>query len=194
MERSTDTTQSKKTVYLMVTYAIFTALICIFAPMSIPIGPIPISLTNLVLYISLFIIYTRGSLVSYTVYLLLGIAGLPVFSGYVGGLAKLAGPTGGYLIGFYPMLIIAGITFRSTLKLNKKLHLGLTFLSLVIGTLVAYAFGTVWFVLQMECTCEYALSVCVIPFIPFDLIKIIIAMILGEAVRKPLLKQGLIER
>lgn len=193
-QSTTKSSKNRSSIYLIASYAIFVALICIFAPMSVPIGPIPISLTNLILYFSIFILATKGSLASYIVYLLLGAVGLPVFSGYAGGVAKLAGPTGGYLIGFIPMIIIMGIVYEKTLSLDKKVHLALTFVGMIVGTLVAYALGTVWFVLQMDCTVAYALTVCVFPFIPFDIAKMVIAILLGSAVRTPLLKQGLIEK
>ena len=85
----------------MVLIGVVTAITCILAPMSVPlpITPVPISLTNLVLYVSVFLLGWKSATVSYIVYLLIGFAGLPVFSGFTGGLAKLAGPTGGYLIG-----------------------------------------------------------------------------------------------
>lgn len=185
-----NSTNKKNKIYFMCTYAIITALICIFAPMSIPIGIIPISLTNLILYFAIYILGTKGTLISYVVYLLLGLVGLPVFSGYQGGIAKLAGPTGGYLFGFIFMIIISGLSFE---KSKGKFRIPFTLLGMVIGTAVAYLFGTIWFIVQMDCTFAYACSVCVFPFIPFDLIKIVVAAILGLAVRKPLIHQGLIE-
>lgn len=177
-------------LYFLTSAALIAALICIFAPMSVPIGPIPVSLTNLVLYLAVIIIGYKGTTVSYIVYLLIGIVGLPVFSGFQGGLGKVAGPTGGYLIGFIPMIIICGLFYE---KSKGKLNIPITVLGMIIGTAVAYLFGTIWFVMQMDCEVGYAISVCVAPFIPFDLGKIVIANILGRAVRKPLLKQGLIK-
>lgn len=183
----------KNNIYEMVSCAFIAAIICIFAPMSVPIGPIPVSLTNLVLYFGVFILSTRSLTVAYMIYLLLGAVGLPVFSGYAGGLGKLAGPTGGYLIGFIPMIIIMCILYNKQ-AVNKKMpaNIGITVLGMIVGTVVAYAFGTAWFVFQMECTIEYALTVCVLPFIPFDLAKIVIANIIGRTIRKPLKAQGLI--
>lgn len=183
-------TINKSKIYYMTTYALMAALMCIFGPMSVPIGPIPVSLTNLILYFAIFLIGTKGTTISYVVYLLLGIAGLPVFSGYQGGIAKVAGPTGGYLLGFIPMVVICGICYA---KAQGKLNIPVTVVGMILGTAVAYLFGTIWFVMQMDCEVSYALSVCVFPFIPFDLAKIVIANILGRAVRKPLIKQGLIQ-
>ena len=88
--------KNKSTIYQLTTCAIMTALMCILGPMSIPIGPIPVSFTNLVIYLAVYLLGTKGATISYLIYLLLGAVGLPVFSGYAGGLAKLAGPTGGY--------------------------------------------------------------------------------------------------
>ena len=94
----------------MTLIALMTALTCILSPLSIPLpfSPVPISFTNLVLYFSVFILGRKFSTISYIVYLLIGLAGLPVFSGFSGGPAKVAGPTGGYLIGFLFLTWIAG--------------------------------------------------------------------------------------
>lgn len=175
----------KTNIYEMTICALFAAIMCIFGPMSVPIGPIPVSLTNLVIYIAIYILGTRGTTISYLVYLLLGAVGLPVFSGYSGGIGKLTGPTGGYLIGFILMILISGLA----LKLSNAKPI-LTAIGMVVGTAVAYAFGTVWFMIVASYKLKEALSVCVFPFIPFDLGKIVIATILGKAVRVALIKAG----
>ena len=90
----------KLTIYQMATCAIMAALMCILGPLSIPIGPVPVSLTNLVVLLAAVLLGAKLSTVSAVVYILLGLVGLPVFSGFQGGVAKLAGPTGGYIIGF----------------------------------------------------------------------------------------------
>lgn len=78
------------------------ALTCIAGPLSLPLpfSPVPISLTNLAIYFSVYILGMKRGTISYLVYLLLGLVGLPVFSAFTSGPAKLFGPTGGYLIGF----------------------------------------------------------------------------------------------
>lgn len=178
----------KKTkTQILATCALMAALMCICGPLSVPIGPVPISLTNLVLYFCLFILGTKNTTLSFIVYLLLGLVGLPVFSGFSGGFGKLAGPTGGYLIGFIPMVIIAGL-----IMYKFRLQPVISVLAMIAGTLVAYLFGTIWFVFQAQCEISYALSVCVFPFIPFDIAKMVIATIIGKAVRIPLLKAGII--
>ena len=105
---NTQELQKNKT-YALTATALMTAVTCILAPLSVPIGPVPISLTNFVIFLSLYLLGWKKGTLSLLVYLLLGLAGLPVFSGFAGGIAKLAGPTGGYIIGFIPMAIVAGI-------------------------------------------------------------------------------------
>lgn len=180
----------KSNALLITTCGIFTALLCILAPISVPIGPIPISLSGLVIYLSIYVIGMKKSLISYVVYLLLGLVGLPVFSGYQGGLAKIAGPTGGYLVGYILVIVIGGIVYE---KVNGKAKIPATIVAMMVGTVVCYAFGTAWFVFQMDCELSYALGVCVYPFIPFDCGKIAIATLLGVPVRKTLAKQGLVD-
>ena len=178
----------KITVYEMCVTALMTALTCILAPMSIPIGPIPISFTMFVLYISAFLLGPKLSSISYIVYLLLGVAGLPIFSGYTGGLAKLAGPTGGYLVGNIFLTLIIGFTVE---HFYSKWYV--IFLSMLAANIVLYFFGTVWFVIQANTDMVSALKVCVFPFLLGDLIKVILAMIIGYTVRKSLVKANLIK-
>lgn len=232
------TRKAKLTIYELVVCAMMTGIICIFAPMSVPIGLVPISLTNLVLYFMVYILGMRGTLISYTVYLLLGIVGLPVFSNYTGGVGKLAGPTGGYLIGFYFMIAISGLAlaltyapwFERTVNRTTKnrdvetqtnrnqdpdtqteqnretvnqakamnkirvLRILITICGMILGTAVAYAFGTAWFVFQQQCEVKYALTVCVYPFIPFDLAKIAVASVLGFSVRMGLTRADMLPK
>lgn len=179
--------KKKSTIYQLTTCALFTALMCIFGPMSVPIGPVPVSLTNLIIYISVFLLGMKGSLISVAAYLVLGAVGLPVFSGYSGGLAKLTGPTGGYLVGFLFIALIAGFVAQ-----RSKANVWFTGLALIVATAVLYFFGTVWFVIMMNCEIGYALGVCVYPFLVFDLAKIVIACLLGQAARIALMKAQLL--
>lgn len=179
--------KNRSSIYQLTVCALMAALMCILGPMSIPIGLVPVSFTNLVIYLAVYLLGMKGATISYLIYLLLGAAGLPVFSGYQGGLGKLAGPTGGYLIGFIFMALICGFVME-----KSRVNAVITGLGMVAGTLIAYLFGTVWFVLQMQCEVWYALTVCVFPFIPFDLAKIVIATALGKAIRIALAKSNLL--
>ena len=164
----------------MAMIGVMTAVTCIAAPFSIPIpvSPVPLSLTTFILYLSVYILGTRNAFISYVIYLLLGLVGLPVFSGFTGGPAKLAGPTGGYIIGFIVMAVIAGLVIDNCHKPWIQL------IGMIVGTIVCYLFGTIWFCIVADYTFKAALAVCVIPFIPADLIKMIIAMIIGPMIKK----------
>ncbi|MCD8050647.1 MAG: biotin transporter BioY [Clostridiales bacterium] len=179
--------KQKSTVYQLTTCALMAALMCILGPMSIPIGPIPISFTNLVLYLTVYLLGAKGATISYLVYMLLGAAGMPVFSGYTGGLAKLAGPTGGYLVGFLFITLISGVVLERT-----NAHPVWTFLAMVVSTAIAYALGTAWFMVQSQTPLWSALTLCVFPFIPADLAKMVVATGLGKAVRAALEKAQLL--
>ena len=182
---TTATVNTKKksfTTFQMALIAVMAAITCILGPLSIPIpvSPVPISLTNLAIYLTVCLLGWKFGTISYLIYLLIGIAGLPVFSSFSSGFAKLLGPTGGYLIGFIPMAIIAGIV------IDKFTNRGIQILGMIVGTAICYAFGTAWFCFQSGYTVGAALAVCVIPFIPADLCKMVIAMIIGPMVRKRL--------
>lgn len=94
--------QKSMTTYQLVLTGVLTAVICILGPMTlmIPISPVPISLANLAICLSIVILGMKLGTLSCILYLLIGLAGLPVFSGFSGGIGKLAGPTGGYLVGY----------------------------------------------------------------------------------------------
>lgn len=165
---------------------VMAAAICLLAPLSIPIGPVPISLTNLVIYFSLYILGMKRGTLSYLIYLLIGMVGVPVFSGFTSGPGKLFGPTGGYLIGFIPMAILAGIFIdRYT---NRKL---ICLIGMIIATAICYAFGTTWLAYQAHMDFAAAIWAGVIPFIPADLIKMILAMLVGPQIREQLKQANL---
>ena len=97
------------------------------------------------------------------------------FSGYAGGLGKLAGPTGGYLIGFIAMALIGGIVMEVS---HRKLIP--TLIGWFIGTAVDYLLGTLWFMYIMHTTFMQTMAACVFPFIIGDCIKLIAGVMLGS--------------
>lgn len=159
--------------------ALMTAVICILAPLSIPIGAVPISFTNLAVYFAVYLLGTKYATYSYLIYYLIGLVGLPVFSGFTGGIGKAVGPTGGCLIGFFFMAIISGI-FIEKFKDSRIMQL----LGMVLGTVVVYILGTLWFSFVMDKTLAQSFMICVAPFIIGDLVKMIIAMYAGTEIRK----------
>lgn len=178
----------KITTYQMAVTALMAAVLCVIGPLSVPIGAIPISLSNFVISLTVWLLGPKFGTLSVAIYLALGAVGMPVFSGYGGGLAKLAGPTGGYLIGYLAMALIGGL-FVEKSKGNPVI----SGIGLVIGVAVSYVFGTAWFVFQMGCELSYALAVCVYPFIAFDLAKVIVACVVGALLRKRLTQAGVLK-
>ncbi|MBO5486915.1 MAG: biotin transporter BioY [Eubacterium sp.] len=166
----------------LVLMALFAAITCVLAPISIPIGPVPISITMLVLFISVYVLGWKRGTITYIVYLLIGMVGLPVFSGWEGGLGKLAGPTGGYLIGFIPMVIVCGLAVEKGYTMSRGAGIVVSVAGMVVGTAIAYAFGTVWFCVSTGTGVMAALSLCVFPFLIGDAAKIIIAAIVGPLI------------
>ncbi len=160
-----------------------TAVTCVLAPLSIPIpvSPVPITLTNLVILLNIYIIGYQEATISLLVYLLLGTAGLPVFSGFSGGLGKLAGPTGGYLIGFIFLVLIAGL-FITKFPSSPILAV----VGMILGMAVTYGFGTIWLAIQMELSFLEALSIGVIPYLIGDAVKILLVALAGPKLQKRL--------
>lgn len=181
-------TEKKFSITQIALIGVMTAVICILAPFSLPIGPVPISFTNLAIYIALYVLGMKRGTISYLIYLLIGLVGVPVFSGFTGGPQKLFGPTGGYLIGFIPMAVIAGIVID---KCMKKWYFCL--LAMIAGTWVCYLFGTAWLAFQANMTFKAALAAGVIPFIIEDLIKMVLALLIGPQIHKQLVKAQLVD-
>lgn len=178
-----ESTAAKKrmsTAQMTVT-ALMTAITCALGPIAvpIPISPVPISLTNLVIYFMAYVLGAKYATVSYILYVLIGTVGLPVFSGFSGGLGKLAGPTGGYLVGFIFLAAIAGYFVE---RFPKSIAMHVT--GMVIGTVISYIFGTAWLAGQLGIGFAAGLGVGVIPYLPGDAIKIILAVMAGPMIRK----------
>ncbi len=154
--------------------ALFSALLCIISSFSVPIGPVGITLATFGIYLSGAVLGWKRAGAAVAVYLLLGLVGLPVFSGFMGGVQRLAGPTGGYLVGYILCAVITGLLSE---KIGKAWGAAL---GMVLGTVALYAFGTAWFCIMSGSGLLSALSVCVIPFLPGDALKIALAAVLGS--------------
>ena len=166
----------------MVLIALFAAILCIAAPFSISAGPIPITLATLAIYLAAVLLDTKKAVAAVAVYLLLGAVGLPVFSGFSGGIHRLIGPTGGYLIGYLPC------AFLTAFLIEKVKHFWSYPLGMILGTAVLYGFGTAWYCLQSHTSFSAALPACVFPFLPGDALKIIAACTVGITVKKVMKK------
>ena len=161
--------------------AMMAALICAAGPLVIPVGPIPLSLASFAIYLTGAVSGKKRGTIAAALYLLIGIAGVPVFSGFSGGFQKLAGVTGGYLIGYLPCAFLSGLGTEEAEKRGRRWILPAM---MAAGTAALYLLGTAWFMIQSGNAPGTALSLCVIPFLPGDAIKIAAAATLTVPVRK----------
>ncbi len=169
----------------LATTAVMTAIFCVLCPVSIPIGPVPVSLTTFVIFLGLYILGCKRCTVSVLIYILLGASGLPVFSGFQGGIAKLTGPTGGYILGFIPMVIVAGLIIDK-IKNRPALCLAIT----VLSSWIVYIPGSLWLSYSTGISFGAAMLTGVVPFIVFDIIKAFLAFAVGMGVYRRLLRSG----
>lgn len=184
----------KLTTYQLTLTAVMAAVICVLGPISIaiPVSPVPISLGSMAVYLAVTVLGMKLGTLSCLIYLLLGLVGLPVFAGGSAGAAKLFGPTGGYLIGYLFLALIAG-AFVGRFAENKWKNIAFAALGMILGTIVLYALGTAWLAYSAGMEFQAALWAGVIPFIPGDLVKMVIAVLLGSAVRGRLLRAGVLK-
>ena len=164
--------------------AMFTAIITICAWISIPIGPISFTMHTFAVFCAVCILGGRNSFFSVLTYLLLGAVGIPVFAGFKGGISVLVNTTGGYLLGF----LLIPLIYLAAEKIFGK-SLAVRIISLTIGLAVCYAFGTAWFMFVYTrnvgaVTIGKAMKWCVTPFVPFDLIKLVLAFVVSDRVKK----------
>ena len=180
MSKESSTVKAAFDIRSMALVSLMTAVCCILAPMSVPIGPVPVSLSVLAVFFVAYVIGPRLGAISVLLYILIGLVGLPVFSGYSGGPAKLFGPTGGYIIGYLPLVVISG-WFISRFPMRQWY---LQIAGMVLGLAVCYLLGTAWFMLLMHTSLQEALPLCVYPFLAFDALKIVTAFIVGNTVAR----------
>lgn len=169
--------------------ALMAAVICVLGPLSVPLpfSPVPISLTMIGIYLAVYAVGMWRGTAAVLVYLLLGLVGLPVFSGFTGGPAKLLGPTGGYLIGFIFTALISGFLIDRFWK-NRVISAA----GMMLGIGAAYLFGTVWLAYVMGITFGEALAAGVIPYVGFDLVKIAALVIVGPELKQALIRANLV--
>lgn len=167
----------------MVYCAMFAVLIAVCSWISIP-ATVPFTLQTFGIFVTVGILGGKRGSVSVLIYLLLGAVGIPVFAGFKGGIGALLGTTGGYIIGF---LFSALIMWGMEVLLGKKLWV--LAVSMVLGLLACYAFGTIWFMVVYARTSGAiglmtALGWCAFPFILPDVIKIALALVLSKRLAK----------
>ena len=171
----------------LVRCALGAALICVCAWITIP-GPVPFTLQTFAVACVLGLLGGRAGTVSILCYILLGALGLPVFSGFSGGIGRLLGATGGYILGFLGMGLVYWAAAGRSLRVWRMAA------GMIAGLFVCYLFGTIWFVrvytgTQGPMSYAAALGLCVWPFLPFDALKLASALTVSRMLA-PRLRQG----
>lgn len=166
--------------------ALFAALMAVCSQIQIPLPMVPINLALFAVHLCGALLGAKWGALSISAYVLLGLVGAPVYAGFASGPAALFGKTGGYILGYILSAFLVGLLSR---------RIGFTFkglcLSMLVGVVACYAFGTVWFMAVTGLNLMTSLAYCVIPFLPGDAVKIALAALLALRLKKPLQALGL---
>lgn len=154
----------------LIKIAMFPALMAATAGVTIPMVGAPITLQTLFVLLVGMILGKRNGAISMVVYLLLGIVGLPVFSGFASGLGAVMGPTGGFLISFPIAAYLVGYLKERT---------GNYYISALVASIVVYVVGVPWLAWQLEMTNWAALSIMFV-YIPGDIVKLLVAVFISK--------------
>jgi biotin transport system substrate-specific component len=175
---------SRNTLRKIVLSSLFAALTAAgaFIAIPIPLTPVPIVLQNLFVLLAGVILGPRWGLAGVGLYLFMGAMGFPVFAGGTGGLGRLFGPTGGYLLGYLPAVLVTGLLSRRWG--GTRLGDGA---AMAAGVLVIYAAGVPWLCLATGMGWPGALAAGMLPFLVGDALKVG-AGVLTVPVIRPLVK------
>lgn len=168
----------------------FTAIISIMSQITIPIQPIPFSLSLIAIFLTGMLLEPKYAFFATLVYILLGSFGLPVFAGLRGGLHVLTGMTGGFIASYPIMALVTSTSYQLSKKIKTTSfnynisRIAIPTLGMIISLLLCYLIGTLWFSYVSGSSISYSLTVCVFPFIAFDLLKIALSISFGTILRK----------
>ena len=192
MEQKTVSVKTSAQIRAAVLCGLFAAFTAVFSQISLPIGPVPISCSLIAVYLAGLFLPVKTAALSQLVYLLLGIVGVPVFAGFQSGAARLAGPTGGYLL-VYPVialiLSLAMVIYDKKLA-RKPLAARAAYIvgAMLVSLIVCYAAGTAWFTVFSGSTFQKAMRLTVVPFIAGDIAKIVLCTVITLSARERLQK------
>jgi Uncharacterized conserved protein len=172
-----------KTIDLVMT-GMFTAVICVMAMISIPTQPIPFTLSLFAIFLTGALLSPRNAFLAVLAYLLIGTCGVPVFAGAKSGPQVLTGMTGGYLIA-YPFMAFITALFYKYFRKHKIISLAF---GMAAGLILCYLFGTLWFSHVSGNSFYASLLLCVVPYILFDSLKIVLAISISIVIRKTVYK------
>jgi biotin transport system substrate-specific component len=179
-------TMNKRSECTNLTYpAFFAALTAVMSFISIPtpFSLVPITGQTLAVMLTGSILSVRQAYWSMLTYLLIGAVGVPVFSGFSGGIGVILGPTGGYLIGYLP-----GVMLIALLKGHNNTLWSLALANIIGGIGIVYLLGITWLGLVTGMGIQKAIMAGALPFIPGDIMKVIAATVISATVNKRLQK------
>ncbi len=181
----------KFTTKELVLVGLFTAFTAIMAQITvkIPFSPVPITGQTLAVCLSAAILGSKCGTVSQIVYVLLGLFGVPVFSGFNAGPGYVLGPTGGYLVSFPIAALVIGIIIER----RKQATIGVMLAAMLAGLTVCYAIGTAWLGAVLNLSLGKALIAGIGWYLPLDIIKVFFASFLGCHVRNLLIRANLLK-
>ncbi|MBM7647798.1 biotin transport system substrate-specific component [Bacillus ectoiniformans] len=179
--------QQRERLKMMLTAAIFAAIIGILAQVTIPLPLVPITGQTLAVGLAATILGSRYGALSAFVYMMIGAVGVPVFSGMSGGMGVIFGPTGGYIISFILSAFVIGLYLEKT-----SFTVAQAFAANVIGMFINLGFGTAWLKVFADLTWTQAFAGGFAPFIIGGLIKAFIAAWIGILARKRLVSARLL--
>ncbi len=164
----------------MVLTAMFAALTAVGAAISIPLpfSPVPVTFATLAIMLAGAILGPKYGVITACLYILLGAIGLPVFHNFTGGIGILAGPTGGFIVGYPFIALLTGVLTPIATKHESKKGLPLLAVLSYIASLICYIPGLAWFVVSTGSTLESGLAMCFLPFIPGDILKAVVCAFL----------------
>ncbi|HAN44168.1 MAG TPA: biotin transporter BioY, partial [Ruminococcaceae bacterium] len=160
--------------------AVLAAVTAVLSQIQVPIGPVPINLAMLSVFIAGGLLSPNLAALSQLIFVLLGAIGLPVFAGFSGGIGVLAGPTGGYIAGY----IAAAWLTSFIIKKSGSKSIVIVVLAMIAGLAVCYTLGTAWFVYSRKVSIAKALMLCVVPFLIGDALKIAAASLISQRLKR----------
>ena len=161
--------------------ALMAAVTAVAAQIAIPLFPVPFTLQVFAVILSGLLLGVRNGALAQAVYVLVGVVGAPVFSGFTGGLGHVFGPTGGYLISYPIAAAVAGLAAKTVAGDSRRLALWTGFLWGCAGLAIIYALGATWLAVVSGLTPTEAIATGVLPFVIFDLIKVGLAALVAVA-------------
>ena len=181
MYRATSADRTKKIAYI----SMFAAIIAVCAQISIPLpGGVPITLQTWAVALSGVVLGAKAGAMATVVYILLGAVGIPVFTNLGAGVGIILGPTGGFILSFPLQAFLSGIG-------TGKKHIAWLLAGLLAGTVVNLSAGMVFFSFVLSTNLQAAFAAAVLPFIPGEIVKIILVAVVGRSINFALAKSGI---